>query len=91
MSLLSRLFGRGDGGAAPAKAAVPPEEHKGFLIYVAPQKEGAVWRVAARIEKDGRSHQMIRADTIPVEDEARAVTLAKARQTIDQLGERIFD
>jgi hypothetical protein len=46
--------------------------------------------VAARIEKDGRRHELIRADTMASQDEAVAISAAKARQVIDELGERLF-
>ncbi len=87
MSLLSRLFGGGGGASAPR---VQPEEHNGFAIYPEPIKEGPRWRVAARIEKDGKVHKLVRADTIEDEQTARDVSTAKARQMIDEQGERIF-
>jgi hypothetical protein len=88
MSLLSRLFGR-----AAAKAP-EPVLHKDCRIFVAPIKEGSGYRVAARIEKDidgqVKTHQLVRADTIPSLEEASAITLTKARQAIDQLGDALF-
>ncbi|MDF0598672.1 HlyU family transcriptional regulator [Psychromarinibacter halotolerans] len=88
MSLLSRLFG-GGGGNAPA-AQAQPEDHNGFAIYPEPIPEGPRWRVAARIEKDGKVHKLVRADTIEDEQTARDVSAAKARQMIDEQGDRIF-
>ena len=79
--------GGGEGAAAPSAQA---EEHKGFRITPRPIKEGGQYRVAARIEKDGRVHDLVRADTMTSLDEAMSISLAKARQMIDEQGERLF-
>ena len=55
-----------------------------------PIPEGGVFRVSARIEKDGKVHKLIRADTISSRDEAIATSTAKARQMIDEQGDRLF-
>lgn len=90
MSWLARLFGgRSAAPAAPAPAAA--EDYKGFRITPAPIREGGNYRVAARIEKDGRVHQLVRADTMASLDDATAISAAKARQMIDEQGERLFD
>ena len=85
MPLLSRLFGK---SAPPAAEAVL---HKGFRIYPQPIKEGGVYRIAARIEKDFgaeiKVHSLIRADSSASADEARDASVAKAKQAIDQLGD----
>lgn len=91
MSLLSKLFGGGGGGGAKPPE---PEEYEGFRIIVAPIKEGSNYRLAATIEKEVagevKSHHLVRADTFTSEDEARSYSLAKARQVIDQQGDRLF-
>ena len=51
MNLLSRLFGKSTPTAPAAVAAVL---HKDFRIYPQPIKEGGVFRIAARIEKNCR-------------------------------------
>lgn len=85
-SFLSRLF--------PKPAAPTPILHKGFRIFPAPIKEGGAFRIAARIEKDFedgvKTHSLIRADTCTSQDEAAAVSLDKAKQAIDQLGDTLF-
>lgn len=86
MSLLKKLFG----GGSALKKAVEPTEHNGFLIFPEPQKESQGYRIAARIEKDGKVHQMIRADTYNSQDVAVDASVAKAKQVIDQMGDRIF-
>ena len=86
MSLLSRLL--------PKPAAPDPILHKGFRIFPLPIREGGVFRIAARIEKDFatgvKTHNLIRADTCTSQDEAAAVSLDKAKQAIDQLGDTLF-
>jgi hypothetical protein len=88
MSLLSRLFGKSEPKAPEAIL------HKDYRIYPQPVKEGGVYRIAARIEKDiegqTKTHTLIRADTRNSEDEAREATVDKAKQAIDQLGDTIF-
>jgi hypothetical protein len=87
MPFWSRFFG----SATPANPApATAEEHKGFRITPAPIRDGGQFRVSARIEKDGRTHTLIRADTSGSEDEARAISVAKAKQMIDEQGEGLF-
>lgn len=88
MSLLSRLFGR----SAPK---VPePILHKDFRIFPDPIREGSIFRIAARVEKDfggqTKVHRLIRADTRSAQDEAAQASADKARQAIDQLGDSLF-
>ena len=88
MSLFSKLFG---GGAKPEPK---PELHKGFRIFAAPQRDAGGYRIAARIEKDvdgeTKIHNLLRADTVSSEDEAIGFSIRKAKQVIDEQGERIF-
>lgn len=91
MSILSRLFG---GSTSPEAPDEPTEIYKGFRIAAAPQSDSGGYRVGARIEKevDGevKVHHLVRADTLRGFDEAAALSLRKARQMIDEQGERIF-
>lgn len=89
MSLFSRLFGRKPEPSSPA-AAAGREEYKGFAITPAPRKEGGQYRVAARIEKDGRGHDLVRADSMASLEDATAMSLSKARQMIDEQGDQLF-
>jgi hypothetical protein len=88
MSLFSKLFG---GGGKPAKE---PDVYKEFRIFAEPQSGSGGYRLAARIEKEGggetKVHHMIRADQIQSLDEAEAFSLRKAKQLIDEQGERLF-
>ncbi len=86
MALFSKLFG---GGGKKPEAALP-ELYKDFAIFAVPEKESGGWRLAARIEKDGKVHTLIRADVIQTKEQADAAAVAKAKQMIDEQGERIF-
>lgn len=86
MSLFSKLFGGGKAAAPEAS-----EDYQGFTITPTPQKESGGWRLAARVEKDGRVHDLIRADVIQSKEQADAAAIAKAKQMIDQQGDRLFD
>lgn len=66
------------------------EEYKGFTITPAPQAENGQYRVKALIQKDEQTHTLIRADLFPNKDQCIEVSLRKARQTIDEQGERLF-
>lgn len=75
----------------------PQEEailYKECRIVPAPQKEGGQFRVAAVITKgegeEQKVHQFIRSDLIPSRDECLEVTIRKAKQSIDQLGDSLF-
>ncbi|MBF9058955.1 hypothetical protein HKCCSP123_07130 [Rhodobacterales bacterium HKCCSP123] len=88
MSLFSKLFG---GGGKPAK---DPEVYKEFRIFPEPQSASGGYRLAARIEKEvggeTKVHHMIRADQIQDAEEAEAFSIRKAKQLIDEQGERLF-
>ncbi len=84
MSIFSRLFG---GGAAPEPER---ETYEGFTITPTPVREGSRFRIGALIEKDGRSHNLIRADMLETQEDANAASIRKARQMIDEQGERLF-
>ena len=84
MSLLSRLFGARDRGQEPEPE---PELYNGYAITPAPIREEAGYRLCARIvPEDGSAEPetIIRADTIGDVEAARSVSLAKAKQVIDE-------
>jgi hypothetical protein len=91
MSLFSKLFGGGSTGGAET----PATTYKDFTITPTPIKESAGLRLSARIEKeiDGavKSHTLIRADVIQDPKTATEASIAKAKQMIDEQGERLFD
>lgn len=91
MSLLSRLFG---GGGGPAKPRHAVETYKDFTITPDPMREGSRFRIRAHVAKDiggeTKSHTLIRADTLEDEQSAVTASVGKARQLIDEQGERLF-
>jgi hypothetical protein len=95
MSFLKKLFGGGGktaDNANPAPAATA--EHEGFTIKATPYQEQGQWQMCGVIEKEIggelKSHRFVRADRFPEQGQAAEFTLAKARQIIDQMGERLF-
>ena len=89
MSLLSKLFG---GKSAPEP---DPVAYEGFQITPQPIPEGRSFRLSARVEKDVggtmQSHTLIRADTFEGLEAATEASIAKAKQMIDEQGDRLFD
>lgn len=85
MALFSKLFG---GGRTSEPA--PSETYKDFTIIATPQKESGGWRLAARIEKDGQEYTLIRSDVLQTKEQADAASVAKAKQMINEQGERLF-
>ena len=90
MSFLKKLFGGGGGAEAEESEAV---DYKGFQIKTAPISEGGQYRVCAVITKeaDGKllSHRLIRADVCGSVQEAADISLRKAKQMIDEQGDRL--
>lgn len=88
MSIFKKLFG---GGAEPEPEHVT---YQGFRIIATPISEGGTYRVSALIEKDfdgeTRSHKLVRADTVQGLDAAQEASVRKAKQVIDEQGDRIF-
>ena len=90
MSLFGILFGGGGGSASEPEAT----EYEGYAIYPEPVKEGHGYRIAAKIEKEVggevKTHMLIRADTLESLDGAVEASVNKAKQVINEQGERIF-
>lgn len=90
MSLFSRLFGSKPSEEPKATSL----EYEGFRITPQPIKEAQGYRLSALIEKevDGalKSHHLIRADTISDFDVCSDAAISKAKQMIEQMGERLF-
>lgn len=91
MSILSRLFG--GRGKSETRAEVS-ETYKDFRIIAAPHSDNEGYRVGARIEKEVggevKVHHLLRADTLRSLEEAETFSIRKAKQVIDEQGERIF-
>ncbi len=84
----------GGGGAPAAEPVEAATEYKGYQIRPAPQKQASGWLTSGVISKqfpDGvKEHRFIRADTYPSRDDSLAFCVSKARQIIDEQGDRIF-
>ena len=92
--LFRNLFGGGAAAEAPAKTETPTE-YNGYLIHPALRRHGASWLIAGSITKafpEGtREHQFIRADTFTDRADGVLFCIQKAKQIIDEQGDRIFD
>lgn len=94
MSFWKTLFGGTSAPAAPKESA--PLDYNGFVIRAAPYKtESGQFQTAGVIEKEvggvRKEHRFIRADLHLTHEDAVAFSLSKARQIVDQLGERVFE
>ncbi len=69
-------------------------DYKGCTIRPTPRRQGSRWLTAGVIRKqfaDGvKEHRFIRADTHSTKDDADAFSIAKAKQIIDEQGDRLF-
>jgi hypothetical protein len=92
MSFLKRLFGAGT--REPEQKAPAEEDYQGYRLVADPQKEEGQFRLAGTIERqvegEVRTHRLIRADLFTSADDAAAAFFRKARQVIDEQGDRLF-
>ncbi len=95
MSFWKSLFGGGQSSDAGPPKTVSEAEHKGFRIEAQPYLAGGQYQMSGRITKavagQAKEHRFIRADRFSSLEEAAEFTLVKARQIIDQQGDRLFD
>ena len=88
-ALLTRLFG----GASQA-AAEEWIEYGGYRICPTPYPRRGQYQTCGVIEKEVRGetkeHRFVRAETHSSREGAAAFAIAKARQLIDEQGERLF-
>ncbi len=87
-ALFNRLFG---------DAAVPDTEgaeYNGYRIRPAPYRRQGQYQTCGIIEKEVagvlKEHRFIRAEMHPTREAAISFSIAKARQIIDEQGERLF-
>ncbi|MEM6616713.1 MAG: HlyU family transcriptional regulator [Pseudomonadota bacterium] len=92
MSFLKKLFGGGgdSGGGKPAAETT----YEGFAITAIPQSDSGQFRLSGTITKEVngemKEHRLIRADLFPSADECAEATIRKAKQVIDEQGEKLF-
>ena len=88
-ALLGRLFG--GARAEPLGEAV---EYNGYRIRPAPYRRQGQYQTCGIIEKEiggeRKEHRFIRAEMHPSREAAIAFAITKARQIIDEQGERLF-
>src|SRR5438067_4892493 len=90
---LKNFWERYFGGAA-AEPAEEPVEYNGYRIRAAPYASKGQYQTCGSIEKEVggelKEHRFIRAETHPSREAAIAFSIAKAKQLIDEQGERLF-
>lgn len=96
MSFLKRLFGIGGGGegAGAEPPASEAQDYKGFTIRATPFKADGQYQTCAVITREVagvmKEHRLIRADRFAALDTAVEISFRKARQMIDEQGDRLF-
>lgn len=95
MTFLKSLFGgNGEDKTEGAGKVLAEEEYKGFTIRATEMKAGGEFQLSGVIEKtvggELKTHRFIRADRLGSQEQAAQLGLAKARQIIDEQGERLF-
>lgn len=96
MSMLKELWDRLMGAHPGAQeAAAEAVEYKGYRIRPNPYQSGSQYQTAGTIEKDFptglKEHRFVRAESHPSKDDAVEFSVLKARQIIDQQGDRMFE
>jgi hypothetical protein len=93
MSFWKSLFG-GSSESAGEGTPSEPVDYNGFTIRAAPYKAEGQYQTAGVITKEVggtlKEHKFIRADRHASYEDAVAFSLGKARQIVDQQGERMF-
>ncbi len=93
-SFIKTLWTRLSSGSEKGEPPLDAVEYKGFRIRPAPYPSRGQYQTAGIIEKDFESgmkeHRFVRAETHPSRDDAAAFSVAKAKQIIDEQGDRIF-
>jgi hypothetical protein len=88
-ALWNRFVGRG-GGAAEEESI----EYNGYRIRPAPYRRMGQYQtcgvVAKEIGGEIKEHRLVRAEMHPTREAASSFSIAKAKQLIDEQGERLF-
>jgi len=94
MGLFSKFFGGGGGGSDGGAREGDEVDYQGFKITPAAQPQNGQWLTAGVIRKEVggevKEHRFLRADTHASAEAANDFAVIKARQIIDEQGERIF-
>ncbi len=91
---LRRLTGGGGGDDSAPAPLGPAVEYNGYTIQPAPRRERGSWLTAGEISKDfpdgPKSQYFVRAETHAGADSARDFAIVKAKQIIDERGDKLF-
>ncbi len=78
----------------PDRGGAQAVDYNGFTIRPAARRQESQWLTAGVItkqfEEELKEHHFIRAETHPSQDVADAFSITKAKQIIDELGDKIF-
>lgn len=93
-SRLGAMFGGGAAQDGPDRREEDMVVYQDLRIYPAPIPEGGQWRLAAAIVKgtgdEAVEYELVRADVFTSREDAVSFAVRKARQVIDEQGERLF-
>jgi hypothetical protein len=95
--IFRKLTGGGDGAGAEGTGAPlgPAVEHNGYMIQPAPRRERGQWLTAGVISKDTpegpRSQHFVRAETHASPEQASEFAVIKAKQIINERGDKLFE
>ncbi len=91
---LRRLTGGGGDGDDDAAPLGPAVEYNGYTIQPAPRRDRGQWLTAGVISKDTpegpRSQHFVRAETHAGVEQASEFAVVKAKQIIDERGDKLF-
>ena len=93
-ALWEKLLGAGEASGPEEGVAAEAVDYKGYRIRPTPYKAGSQYQTSGTIEKDfpsgPKEHRFVRAESHPSKDDAVEFSILKARQIIDQQGDRMF-
>lgn len=91
---LRNLFGAGASGEGRQEAGATVD-YKGYTIRPASRRQGSQWLTVGVITKsfddDVKEHEFIRADTYGSKQDADDCSVLKAKQIIDEQGDKLFE
>lgn len=93
--MIGRLLGRLFGSRGPRTVVGEEVVYGRFRITPTPFEQNGRWITAGIIvletEEGRREHRFVRADSHLTAEDALQFSVTKAKQIIDQMGERLFD
>ncbi len=90
---LRNIFGAGAPGEGRQETGATVE-YDGYTIRPASRRQGSQWLTVGVISKtlddEVKEHHFIRADTYATKQDADACAIIKAKQIIDEQGDKLF-